>query len=58
MIKVDIVTGEVTVDKKTYDNWMEQLEWLACLEEAGVDNWEGISYAYGLCMEKKEESNG
>jgi hypothetical protein len=31
----------------------ERDDWLSCLEEAGVDNWEGISHAYEI----KEEND-
>lgn len=29
----------------------ERLDWLQALENAGVDNWEGISFAYELLEE-------
>lgn len=32
-----------------------QLNWLACLEEAGVDNWSGIDYAIQLNQEREDE---
>jgi hypothetical protein len=32
--------------KKQYGEMLERLNWLSCLEEAGVDNWEGTEYAY------------
>ena len=38
--------GMVSVDEEVED----QLQWLYCLENAGVDNWSGIDYA-------KEEFN-
>lgn len=30
---------------------VRQLNWLACLEDAGVDNWSGIDYAYETANE-------
>lgn len=38
----------VTITKKRFDELLKKEEWLSYLEEAGVDNWEGISYAYEL----------
>lgn len=32
-----------------------QLIFLGCLEEAGVDNWEGYSVAWDLAKEREEE---
>lgn len=29
-------------------------EWLSCLEEAGVDNWEGYSVAHSILQERNE----
>lgn len=57
MIKINKDTQEVTIDLKTYDSWFHKLLWLECLEEAGVDNWEGISYAYELCRQREETSD-
>ena len=31
--------------RKQLDEAQEKLEWLRCLEQAGVDNWEGYGYA-------------
>lgn len=30
----------------------EELEWLSCLNAAGVDNWEGCDYAADLLRER------
>lgn len=35
----------------------ERLDWLACLEAAGVDNWQGIDYAYELYREKHPDND-
>jgi len=37
--------GTVTISAKRYKQLMDDSEWLRCLEAAGVDNWEGFSYA-------------
>lgn len=33
----------------------KDLNWLECLESAGVDNWSGIDYAHELRDEEEEE---
>ena len=39
----------------SFISYLKSLEdsqkWVNCLEDAGVDNWEGISYAYELYNE-------
>jgi len=44
----------VTISKKEYESLKEDARWLQCLESAGVDNWQGIDYAYEL----KREAGG
>ena len=36
----------ITITKKEYDRLVERDEFLSRLEGAGVDNWEGYSYAF------------
>lgn len=38
----------VTISKKEYELLLKSVEWLECLEAAGVDNWEGIDHAVSL----------
>lgn len=38
----------VEVPKEIYNEMVRQIEWLECLEAAGVDNWEGISHAVDM----------
>lgn len=40
----------VTLTLETYTDMIRQVEWLSYLEEAGVDNWEGIDYAAELAQ--------
>ena len=47
----------ITISKKEYDDMIDDLTWLTCLEDAGVDNWSGIEYAIQLMKEMKE-ANG
>lgn len=41
-------TEMVTITKKEYDQLLKDSDWLACLEAAGVDNWEGIDEAMNI----------
>lgn len=58
-----VVTGEfmpelpleepmVMLTKREYDTLQEESLWLTCLENAGVDNWDGLSYAHELMEEE------
>jgi len=47
--------GSVTLTKEEYDRLGKRLDWLSCLEDAGVDNWPGIEYAYDLKKERYPE---
>lgn len=38
----------VTITKREYDDLMRDSLWLLALENAGVDNWQGIEYAQEL----------
>jgi hypothetical protein len=44
----------VTVTKTEYERLLARDFWLGCLEEAGVDNWQGIDEAYRI----KREASG
>ena len=44
----------VTISKKEYDELCARDECLACLEAAGVDNWDGYDYA----VEQRDEEQG
>jgi hypothetical protein len=55
MDKVIIKDDTVTMTKRTYLAIEKKLLWLECLEQAGVDNWAGIDYAYDLRTEYEEE---
>ncbi len=43
----------VTIPLKDWESAVEDQTWLRCLEDAGVDNWEGISFACQLLEEDK-----
>ena len=42
----------VSLSKDLYESLMEDQHWLSCLENAGVDNWDGISFAEELMQEE------
>lgn len=44
----------VTLTKAEYERMLERLEWLDCLEAAGVDNWEGYDIALEM-LDGEEE---
>ena len=43
----------ITIDKKEYESLLEDSKWLRALENAGVDNWEGIDFARELLNEEE-----
>lgn len=43
----------VTIPRREYEALLADSEWLGYLEAAGVDNWDGIEYAYELKDEKE-----
>ena len=42
----------ITITKDEYDELVEAASWLSALEDAGVDNWEGIEFAQELHQAK------
>lgn len=44
----------VTITKKEYDRLVEVDEWMDALESAGVDNWDGISFAYEILNDEAD----
>lgn len=45
----------VTIPKTEYESLKEDAKWLRALENAGVDNWEGISFAHELLGEDDDD---
>lgn len=41
----------VTIPKEEYESLRQDSNWLSMLEDAGVDNWEGYSFAHDLKRE-------
>jgi small-conductance mechanosensitive channel len=44
-----------TISDEEYEQLKERDNWLTCLENAGVDNWEGWDYAVDLKRECEDE---
>lgn len=42
----------ITITLKEYNRLKDQVSWLECLEDAGVDNWEGIEEAIDIHRER------
>lgn len=47
----------VTISKKEYENLKEDALWLRYLKRAGVNNWQGIDYAYELKREAEKKDD-
>lgn len=45
----------VTIPRREYEQLIKESEWLACLEAAGVDNWEGFDEARAILAEDNRE---
>ena len=50
-----LIMETVTISKTEYESLVEDRNWLNALENAGVDNWEGIDFARELLGEQEEE---
>lgn len=45
----------ITITKEKYDSLIEDFNFMRCLEDAGVDNWNGYEYAIELYSEMEKE---
>ena len=45
----------VTITQQEYDSLIKDRRWLYALEDAGVDNWEGIDEAVRILREQTED---
>lgn len=45
------VEEKVILDPEDYEEMLEELRFLRCLEAAGVDNWDGYDYAQEMFQE-------
>lgn len=46
----------ITITVAEYEDLLDRSEWLGFLEEAGVDNWEGINWAHELRLQEDDLS--
>ena len=46
----------ITIPKLEYERLLADSTWLHCLQDAGVDNWQGYDFACELAQER--ETNG
>lgn len=37
--------GDVTITREEYERFVEESAWLSALNQAGVDNWDGVDFA-------------
>lgn len=49
--------SQITIPKLVYEQLLKDQEWLDCLRQAGVNNWEGIGMAYEIKDEIEKEAN-
>ena len=50
------MTDTVTISKKEYRELIERSNWLDCLQQLGVDNWDGYEYAQQMYAEYHDQS--
>lgn len=44
----------ITISEDVYNELMEDSRWLNCLENSGVDNWEGYELARAQYLEEQK----
>ena len=44
----------ITISKKEYERLLEDADWLNCLEQVGVDTWDGYEIAIDIRDENKK----
>lgn len=49
-------TQMITITVSQYEQLLKDQLWLQCLEEAGVDNWQGYDIAREIFREYNEEN--
>lgn len=47
----------VTISKDEYNDLIESQKMLLCLQDAGVDNWDGYDFAFELLAEYDENED-
>ena len=54
--KLEKKNMNITITLEEYNKLLERDSWLTALEAAGVDNWEGISYAHEIYREDNPDA--
>jgi hypothetical protein len=54
MASGNVVDALVLIPKREYNGLREAARWLQALEDAGVDNWDGISFAQELLEDNNQ----
>ena len=52
-----MIDNYVSISLEEYIRLVEDQQFLNCLEQAGVDNWEGYEHAISLWREYKDEED-
>lgn len=47
-VTINTQEGTITIPLEDYRELIQRVNWLECLEAAGVDNWDGYDYAQEL----------
>lgn len=47
--------SKIEIDEREYNALKRDSQWLSCLEQAGVDNWEGYDMAQDMMSEDDDE---
>ena len=48
-------TETITISTREYEQLLKDQLWLQCLEEAGIDNWEGFDEALNIWREYENQ---
>ena len=43
---------QVTIPRAEYESLLSMRDWLSCLVAAGVDNWDGYSFAHEISRQR------
>lgn len=54
-LEIDLIAPVVSISQKEYERLQKRDEWLLCLEDVGVDGWDGCIAALSLLKEKFDE---
>lgn len=55
MTEIEIPEGFVLISEDELDALKDDKLWRICVEDAGVDNWDGYSYAMEVYREESDD---